>query len=93
MITDGDTVVAESGAIIEYLVEKHGGGRLKPAVDDPNWLNYQYWLHYAEGSLMPLMVMTLLFRRVPGAPDAVLRHADRQDHQRRHGGRLRAAAH
>ena len=68
VITDGDTVVAESGAIIEYLVEKHGGGRLKPAVDDPNWLNYQYWLHYAEGSLMPLMVMKLIFSRVPKAP-------------------------
>ena len=41
VITDGNTVVAESGAIIEYLVEKHGGGRLKPAVDDPNRLNSQ----------------------------------------------------
>ncbi|ASK36377.1 glutathione S-transferase (plasmid) [Alcanivorax sp. N3-2A] len=68
VISDGDTVVAESGAILEYLVEKHGDGRLKPAVNDPGWLDYTYWMHYAEGSLMPLLVMKLIIGKVPKSP-------------------------
>lgn len=68
VITDGDVTVAESGAIIEYLVERRGGGRLKPASDDAAWLDYTYWLHYAEGSLMPLLVMKLIFGRLSKSP-------------------------
>lgn len=68
VISDGATVVAESGAIVEYLLEKHGGGRLKPRPDEPGWLDYQYWMHYAEGSLMPLLVMKLIFARVAKTP-------------------------
>lgn len=72
VITDGDVVVAESGNIIEYLVETHGGGRLVPAAGTPERLRYRYWLHYAEGSVMPLMVMTLIFGRlVPMSPALV----------------------
>lgn len=68
VISDGDTVVAESGTIIEYLVEKHGDGSLKLTADDPHWLDYLYWLHYAEGSLMPLLVMKLVVGKVPSQP-------------------------
>ena len=69
VISDGERVVAETGAIIEYLVERHGNGRLAPAAGSDARLRYSYWLHYAEGSLMPLMVMTLIFNRiVPGSP-------------------------
>lgn len=64
VITDGDLVVAESGAIIEYLVEKYGNGRLIPALDVPEKLRYTYWLHYAEGSLMPQLVMKLVFDKI-----------------------------
>lgn len=66
VITDGDLTVAESGAIIDYLVNRYGEGRLQPAVDDTHaWLDYRYWLHYAEGSLMPLLVMGLVFKQIP----------------------------
>ncbi|MGB0218121.1 MAG: glutathione S-transferase family protein [Sinimarinibacterium flocculans] len=69
VISDGERVVAETGAIIEYLVDRHGNGRLAPAAGSDARLRYSYWLHYAEGSLMPLMVMTLIFNRiVPGSP-------------------------
>ena len=54
VITDGALTVAESGAIIEYLVERHGGGRLAPPPGTAERLRYTYWLHYAEGSAMPL---------------------------------------
>ena len=68
VISDGAVVMSESGAIIEYLVERYGDGRLKPATDTPQWLDYIYWMHFAEGSLMPLMVMKLVFGRVAHAP-------------------------
>ncbi|WP_404375988.1 glutathione S-transferase [Vreelandella aquamarina] len=66
VITDGDLTVAESGAIIDYLVSRYGDGRLQPAADEgEEWVNYRYWLHYAEGSLMPLLVMGLVFSQLP----------------------------
>jgi glutathione S-transferase len=65
LITDvtaaGETItVAESGAIIEYLLDTYGEGRLAPARGTPEFLRYRFWLHYAEGSLMPLLVMKLV---------------------------------
>ena len=68
VITDGDTTVAESGAIIEYIVDRHGEGRLKPAQGTPEQLRYTYWLHYAEGSAMPPLLMSLVFARIPKSP-------------------------
>jgi glutathione S-transferase len=53
VITDGALTLAESGAIIEYLVERYSGGRLAPGPGTPERLRYTYWLHYAEGSAMP----------------------------------------
>jgi len=64
---DGDTV-AESGAIIEYLLDRYGDGRLRPAAGTPERLAYTYWLHYAEGSFMPLMILSLVMRRIESAP-------------------------
>jgi glutathione S-transferase len=57
VIVDDGVVVAESGAILEYLVEKHGGGRLKPPVGGADWREYLHWMHFAEGSAMlPLLL-------------------------------------
>ncbi len=68
VITDGDRVIAESGAILEYLAERYDSeNRLKP-VDDDARLQARYWLHYAEGSLMPLLVMKLIFGRMGKPP-------------------------
>ena len=60
VITDDALTLAESGAIIEYLVERYGEGRLAPTQGTAEWLRYKYWLHYAEGSAMPLLVMKLV---------------------------------
>ena len=68
VLTDGDQTLAESGAILEYLAERYGAGKLVPAEGTPERLRYRYWLHYAEGSLMPLMVMKLIVGRIPKAP-------------------------
>ncbi len=73
VISDAETIVAESGAIIEYLVETHGNGRLTPKAGTPEQLRYRYWMHYAEGSVMPMLVMKLIFGRVPGAVPALIR--------------------
>jgi glutathione S-transferase len=68
VITDGEVVLAESGAIIEYLVDKYGLGRLKPPVGSPQALKYLYWMHYAEGSAMPPLLMRLVFNRIATNP-------------------------
>ncbi|MCW5736790.1 MAG: glutathione S-transferase [Enhydrobacter sp.] len=65
VITDGDKTLAESGAILEYLVETYGNGRFIPAAGTTERIHYRYFLHYAEGSLMPLLVMKLIFSRIP----------------------------
>jgi glutathione S-transferase len=69
VITDSDTglTVAETGAIVEYLVDK-AGGRLRPASGTPAFLHYRYILHFAEGSAMPMLVMKLVFDTVGKAP-------------------------
>lgn len=64
---DGDITVAETGAIIEYMVAK-AGGKLAPKPGTPEHLDYVYWLHYAEGTLMPLLVMKLIFGRLNKSP-------------------------
>jgi glutathione S-transferase len=67
VIRDGDLVLAESGAIVDYLVHRHGGGRLAVAPGAPEFAGYLYWLHFAEGSLMSLMLIALVLSRVPEA--------------------------
>jgi glutathione S-transferase len=68
VITDGTLTLAESGAIIEYLVEQYGGGRLAPPPGTPERLRYIYWLHYAEGSAMPPLLLKLVFDRIEQQP-------------------------
>jgi glutathione S-transferase len=68
VITDGELNLAESGAIIEYLVKRYGNGRLVPAPDTPEHLRYTYWLHYAEGSAMPPLLLNLVFDQIEKNP-------------------------
>jgi glutathione S-transferase len=68
VIGDGDVTVAESGAIIEYLIERHGNGKLAPAAGTPERLRYTYWLHFAEGSAMSPLLMKLVFDKVASSP-------------------------
>ena len=68
VITDGDITVAESGAVIEHLLDAHGAGRLRPAAGTPERRQFSYWLHFAEGSAMPYLVMKLVFDQVRKAP-------------------------
>lgn len=68
VITDDGTVVAESGAIVEYLVERYGNGRLVPAAGTPDKLKYTYFLHFAEGSAMSPLLMKLVFDRIENGP-------------------------
>ncbi|OGB06328.1 MAG: glutathione S-transferase [Burkholderiales bacterium RIFCSPHIGHO2_12_FULL_69_20] len=68
VITDGDSVVAETGAIVEYLLDQYGEGRLRPEPGTPEHLRYRYWLHFAEGSAMPPLLMKLVFDSINTAP-------------------------
>ncbi|MBV8063784.1 MAG: glutathione S-transferase [Nevskia sp.] len=68
VISDGGATIAESGAIVEYLVERYGQGRLIPPPNTPQRLRYTYWLHYAEGSAMLPLLLKLIFGRVATAP-------------------------
>lgn len=68
VVTDGALTIAESGAIVEYLVATYGAGRLAPPPGTPGRLRYTYWLHYAEGSAMPPLLLKLVFDRLETAP-------------------------
>ncbi len=68
VITDDDLVIAESGAILEHLALTHGGGKLVPPVGTAAHRDCRYFMHYAEGSLMPFLVMALVFGKVRRAP-------------------------
>lgn len=68
VVTDASFTLAESGAIIEYLVERYAGGCLAPARELPAYLRYRYWLHYAEGSLMPPLLLKLVFDKIETTP-------------------------
>lgn len=68
VITDAAATVAESGAIIEYLLDQAGDSALRPAAGSPEALRYRYWLHYAEGSAMTPVLLKLIFSRLPRQP-------------------------
>ncbi len=74
VIRDGELVLAESGAIVEYLVERHGGGRLAPRPDTAAWGLYLQWLHFAEGSAMFPLLLELFTTMglIPGGKDGML---------------------
>lgn len=65
VVTDGDLVLAESGAITEYFISSHPEARLAPERYTPDHLRYTYWLHYAEGSAMPILQTKLIFAIIP----------------------------
>jgi len=67
VIVDRGETVAETGAIVEHLVDR-AGGRLRPPAGSPEQRRYTYWLHFAEGTAMPPLVMTLVFNRIKTAP-------------------------
>jgi glutathione S-transferase len=72
-ITDGDKTIAETGAIVEYLVETYGQGRLVPAAGTPERLRWTYWLHYAEGSAMTPLLLKLVFTALPARAPGLLK--------------------
>jgi glutathione S-transferase len=67
VIVDGDITVAETGAIVEYILDRFGNGRLRPAPGTADFLRHRYWLHFAEGSAMPPLLMKLVFDEVQKA--------------------------
>ena len=67
VITEGGATIAESGAILEYLVETHGKGRFAPPAGTQAHHDYRYFMHYAEGSLMPYLLLRLITRRMKTA--------------------------
>ena len=73
VIEDDGQVVAESRAIVEYLVGKYDDGTLLPKAGTPQRLAYTYWLHYAESSLMPLLLMSLIMSRIETKAPALVR--------------------
>jgi glutathione S-transferase len=68
VITDDGTTIAETGAIVDYLVERYGNGRLVPAAGTPERLRWTYWMHFAEGSAMPPLLLKLIFERIKVSP-------------------------
>jgi len=64
VITDGDLVLAESAAIVDYIIAKHGGGRLALTATHPDFAPYLYWLHFANGNLQPNMGRNMILRRL-----------------------------
>ena len=70
VITDNGKTVFESGAIIDYVIRRHGGGRLQPDPATPAYDDYQMWMHYAEGSAMLPLMLNLYVSRLgdDGAP-------------------------
>jgi glutathione S-transferase len=73
VITDGDTVIAETGAIIEYVTEVYGQGKLVPASGTPERLRHTYWLHYAEGSAMTPLLLKLVFTALPNRAPGLMK--------------------
>ena len=68
VLVDDERVVAETGAIVEYVLQRHGDGRLQPAADSEEGLRFRYWMHYAEGSAMPPLLLKLISQRIASAP-------------------------
>lgn len=72
VITDGDLVLSESGAIIEYIIHRHGGGRLAVAPDSPDYADYLFWLHFANGSMMNSWMLDRTIKFFGGTDDPTM---------------------
>ena len=68
VVTDGDMTLAESAVIVEYLARQYGDETWAPKPGDEDYWSFSYWLHYAEGSLMPPLLLRLVFERVRTGP-------------------------
>ena len=64
VITDGQVVLAESGAVVEYIIAKHGNGRLVLAADHPDFAQFLYWFHFANGTLQPATGRNMMLSRL-----------------------------
>lgn len=73
VITENGTTIAETGAIIDYLLETHGDGRFIPKPGTPERLRYTYWMHYAEGSAMTPLLLKLVFNGVAANAPGLMR--------------------
>lgn len=78
VIEDGDLVLAESGAIIEYLSGKYGNGAFTPIVGTKDHIQYLHWMHFAEGTAMLQLILKLYLSRIPDAPAPLLERVDGQ---------------
>jgi glutathione S-transferase len=76
VISDEGRAIAESGAIIDYVLRRHAGGRLAPDPDSPDYDRHQEWLHYAEGSAMPPLIMLLYLLRLGEARQPLMPRVD-----------------
>lgn len=79
IVTDGDVVLAETGAIVDYIVARHGGGALTIAPDAADYPEYLFWLHFANGTMMPTEMIAMIVGMVaPGAgPSPLNERSDR----------------
>lgn len=68
VISDDQQVLAESGVIIEYLAQRYGEGKFAPSAESADYWRYQYFMHYAEGSLMPPLLLKLVFNKINSSP-------------------------
>ena len=69
VIEDGELLLAESAAIVEYVIAKHGDGRLKPGPAQPDYAAFLYWFHFANGTLQPALLRLLTVSRLKLPPD------------------------
>ncbi|MEH6548001.1 MAG: glutathione S-transferase [Sneathiella sp.] len=76
VLTDGDLLIHESGAITEYLIRQYGNGKLAPAMDTAEFVNYQEWVHYAEGSAMLPLLLRLYTARLGDAAEPLMPRID-----------------
>ena len=76
VIEDDGGVVAESGAIVDHILRRYGNGRLQPAISDPQYDDYVHWMHYAEGSAMPALIIRINVARVGDAAAPMLPRLD-----------------
>jgi glutathione S-transferase len=73
VVSDGELTLAESGAIIEHLADRYGAGKLAPAFGSPERVRYLYWLHFAEGTAQPPLLLKLLFDRIKSKSPLLVR--------------------
>lgn len=78
VIRDGTVVLAESGAIVEYLLDRFDGHGLRPQPGTPEQLRYRNWMHFAEGTAMPPLVMKLILTRLGDAAAPMLPRIEAQ---------------